>query len=216
MATKKKQPEAEPQAKSIKIPGLRRMKLLATITGVTPLIVNRFSQRKVEEIERAQSGAAKITKEPRNPEREFQEARYHFGGKDYVTGVAPKRAMIAAGQRFADEKGTELMGAISIPLEYLEVINPEPTTKEWPVMRTDIGRVGPSRTASPVYRPEYWPWKIVVPIIFNADFISLNQVVNLLSLAGFSVGLGEWRVDKKGIFGQWKVTDVTVEEMEQI
>lgn len=194
-----------PVEKQVQIPPLRRVFIEARIRGLTPLICHRYSETNLQIMEAAQQGAAKTKKPPREPEREFQEAQYRLpdGGHGFPA-IGIKKSMVLAGQRFADEKGTELYGALTVRGEYLPIESPNP-----PRMRADrVVLSGVSRTASIAYRPEYSPWEIVVPIAFNATFISLDQVINLLSIAGFSVGIGDWRVDKKGNFGTWEVVDV--------
>lgn len=195
----------EAPSKQIHIPQFRRAFIEARIQGMTPLICHRYSERVMEEMQKAQGGAAKTKKAPRDPEREFQEAQYRLpDGQHAFPAIGIKKAMVLAGQRFGDEKGTELYGAFTIPGEFLPLeIAGEPR------MRTDrVVLSGASRTASLAYRPEYSPWAIVVPIRFNATFISMDQVINLLTMAGESVGIGDWRVDKKGNFGTWEVADV--------
>lgn len=204
----KKKPEtSEVKAKRIGIPKIERASILVNIKGTTPLLVSRFSERAIKEIEASQGGAGKLKKAPRVPAQEFQDARYHMGGKDYFPSIGIKKAMVLAGQRFADEKGTELYGAFSIPTQFIEIINSKPNGKNWPAMRTDIARLQ-GKTANPVYRPEYWQWEMNVPLDININFLSLDQALNLLNLAGFSVGIGAWRVEKKGIFGQWEIVEV--------
>jgi len=195
----------EPNNKKVQIPQLRRVFIEARIRGITPLICHRYSESNMQIMQDAQGGAAKTKKPPRDPEREFQEAQYRLPNGDAgFPAIGIKKSMVLAGQRFADEKGTELYGALTIPGEYLAIESPNP-----PRMRADrVVLSGASRTASIAYRPEYWPWEIAVPISFNATFISLDQIINLLSIAGFSVGIGDWRVDKKGNFGTWEVADV--------
>jgi hypothetical protein len=197
--------------RKIAIPEFRRAYIEAKIQGLTPLICHRYSEAEREKMEAAQQGAAKTKKPPREPDREFQEAQYRLqdGGHGFPA-IGIKKAMVLAGQRFGDEKGTELYGAFTIPGEFLRLeIAAEPR------MRADrVVLSGASRTASIAYRPEYWPWAITVPIAFNATFISLDQIVNLLTMAGMSVGIGDWRVDKKGNFGTWEVADVRALEYE--
>jgi hypothetical protein len=35
--------------------------------------------------------------------------------------------------------------------------------------------------------------------------IQLPQIINLMNLAGFAVGIGEWRVERNGSFGMYEV-----------
>lgn len=60
-------------------------------------------------------------------------------------------------------------------------------------------------TADIRYRPEFKHWRVKLPIKYNADKISLEQLVNLFNLAGFGVGVGEWRPEKDGQYGMFHV-----------
>lgn len=195
--------------KTISIPKVERMKMIARIGGTRPLLVNRFNERKQVQIAESQTGKGKVKKEPRKPEQEFQEARYLLGGKDSYPGIAFIKAMVNAGGRFGGEKMTELRGVFFCPETFLEIINPDPKVKDWPRMREDIAWLQ-GKTPMPVYRPEYWPWQMIVPIIFSSTFLSLDQAINLLSLAS-TIGIGAWRPECDGTHGQWEVLDVKAE-----
>ena len=56
------------------------------------------------------------------------------------------------------------------------------------------------------YRGKFWPWRCKVPITFDANFISTEQLVNLMMTAGFSVGVGCWRPENSGDHGQFTVS----------
>jgi hypothetical protein len=107
-----------------------------------------------------------------------------------------KSAMISA-CRFADMKMTIARGAFHIDTEMLEVIG-EPRPRE------DMVRVGMG-TADIRYRPEFPTWRIPATLRFNADVISAEQLANLLNVAGFGVGIGEWRPEKNGQYGRFHV-----------
>lgn len=193
--------------KTITISAIAIARMRVQIVGTTPLITHRFSEQAIEDIRKRQGDAAKLKKAARDPEAEFRAACYRTRDGHYgFPAVGVKRAMVAAGQRFADEKGTELNGAFSIPDEMLELAADEPR------MRCDrVVLSGMSRTSSVAYRPEFYPWSIRVPIQWNEGFISADQLLNLLQLAGFSVGIGDWRVEKKGSFGQFRLGEVVPE-----
>lgn len=198
----------ETEAREIIIPTLRMASLRITIQGQTPLICHRFSDTVRQQIEGAQQGAARTKKPPRNPEQECREACYYLDESVPVYGfpaVGVKRAMVTAGSRFGDEKSTQLNGVFSIPAELLELHTPGYRMRSDRVVLSGIGR-----TSSIAYRPEFQEWSIVVPLTYNADFITPDQLVNLLRLAGFSVGLGDWRPEKRGSFGQFNVINVEV------
>ena len=71
-------------------------------------------------------------------------------------------------------------------------------------MREDMVRIGMG-TADVRYRPEFKEWRVKLPIRYNEDAISLDQIVNLFNLGGFGVGIGEWRPEKRGVHGMFHV-----------
>lgn len=76
-----------------------------------------------------------------------------------------------------------------------------------PAMRTDFVRVGrfSQRTADIRYRAEFKEWRVDLRILYNMRVISKEQIAHLLNLAGFSVGIGDWRPEKGGQFGMFEV-----------
>jgi hypothetical protein len=191
------------ETRTIVVPELRRIQLNARIEGVTPLIVHRFGEKAMRLVQRSQSGEARQKKEPRDPESDFQEALYKLPDGSYgFPSIGVKKAMVLAGQRFAEERGTELYGAITIPGEFLTIESPAPPR------RREDRVVLQGKTLDIAYRPEFWPWAMVVPLVFYENMISPDRVINLLRVAGTCVGIGNWRMDRKGVFGSWDVGHV--------
>lgn len=205
--------------RSIEFPEVRQSVVHVELVGITPLIVHRFGESAIKAIQDSQGGAARLKKQPRDPEREFREALYLIAGTEQhrygdlaqcrfgFPARAIKRSLVTAGQRFADEKGTELMGLFSPLATMIEITGSPPT------MGSDMVRLGgPSRVTSIAYRPYFADWRMQVPLEFLSDLLTLPQLLNLVRLAGMTVGLGDWRVDHKGVNGQFKIGAVRVEE----
>lgn len=169
------------------------------LVGDSPLIVHAWSEKAKKEILDKQMKKAKGMKKAKNPEEDYKAAFYFLpDGRPGFPSIAFKAAAVSAGGRFADGmKMTELRGAFFIDSE-LVPIEGEPT------MREDMVRIGMG-TADIRYRPEFRKWSTVLPIRFNADAISLEQIVGLFNLAGFGVGVGEWRPEKNGQYGCFHV-----------
>ena len=55
------------------------------------------------------------------------------------------------------------------------------------------------------YRAEFPEWACTLRILYNAAYVSPEQLVNLLQLAGFHVGIGEHRVERDGDNGMFEV-----------
>ena len=75
-------------------------------------------------------------------------------------------------------------------------------------MWSDPVRLDGDRVSSIAYRPEFTPWEIDVPAVFNATMLSEAQLLNLVQLAGFAIGPGDWRPEKNGIFGTFMIKEV--------
>ena len=101
--------------------------------------------------------------------------------------------------RFADGmKMTEARGAFHVNGEFVE-IEAAP-----PIMREDMVRVGMG-TADIRYRAEFTEWGATLNITLNKHAMSEAQVVNLLNLGGFGVGIGEGRPEKNKSWGRFHV-----------
>ena len=198
------------------IPELHAIQMYVEINGRTPLICNRMSERKLlgpggiaagqaptEEIVLGPKGEPK--REPRNPQREFEDSMhriYRPNGEFDCFGfpaIGVKKAMLNAAGRFVQGAVlTQLAGQFFIDADLLPIIHPTP-----PTMRQD--RVVHSQVTNVAYRAQFNPWSMIIPITYFSEYLTHNKVVNLLSLAGKSVGIGDWRVDKKGSFGTWAI-----------
>lgn len=188
------------QAKRIDLSPIKLATVLVEIEGETPLVVHQFGEKSKKQIRDKQTlkASASKKKEKRNPEAEFEAARYFIVNDDgerldAFPSVGVKAAMIDAGYRYMDLVKTNLRGDLRIKPDLLEIIGPPPEMVE------DVVRLsGPGRTADLRYRPYYFPWEMVVPITFKPDRVSEEQIVSMLAHAGFSVGLGENRPGKSG------------------
>ena len=69
----------------------------------------------------------------------------------------------------------------------------------------DVVRNKFTRGAALAYRPYFYDWECDLPILYNASQISLEQIVNIIQHAGFHVGIGEWRPEKEGSNGMFRV-----------
>ena len=183
--------------RTIEIPEIRLDTIVVTVEGVTPLLTNRFGEKARQKIEDKQQKKAKLAKEARVPEEEFQDACHIIGDGVYgFPAVGIKKALVVAGGRFADEKMTHLRGVINIMGDLIEIKAPKPT------MRSDTVRLQGGVT-SIAYRPQFMPWEMEIPIKFNASIIGPAQILNLFQIAGFAVGFGAWRPECNGVFGQF-------------
>ena len=187
--------------KTIVIPQVNLQRMVVGIVGATPLLTNRFSEASIASIEDKQQRKAKLVKEARDPEAEFRAAAHMIASGVYgFPAVGIKKSLVAAGGRFADEKMTHLRGALNVMGDLIPITGPAPK------MRSDTIRLQGMKS-SMAYRPEFSPWKMDVPIMFNASVIGQAQILNLFQIAGFAVGIGAWRPECNGPFGQFTLAE---------
>jgi hypothetical protein len=73
-----------------------------------------------------------------------------------------------------------------------------------PRMREDMVRLN-GQTADIRFRGGFPEWSITLLVRYNARVLTAEQVVNVFNVAGFGVGVGEWRSEKDGSFGLFHV-----------
>ena len=189
------------------------------ILGTTPLICNRMSEKGKREMLARMQGE-KLPKKPKDPEAEFLAASYRFtpGGSRYGTpSVAFKSATVSAARLygnnvtmvalrqclfFGGEMGLE--GQLLVELEH----------DGEPIMREDVVKLKRGRTDLR-YRPGFWPWAAVLSVTYIKAQLTRSSVLSLVDTGGMTVGVGEWRPERKGDFGTYKInTDKEIEVVE--
>lgn len=189
--------------RTIEIPEIKLDRMTVGVRGTSPLLTNRFGENAITMIEAKQQKKAKGVKEARDPHAEFLEKLHVIDAKKKLYGypsIGIKKCLVVSGGRFADEKMTHLRGAINVLGDLIPIVAPEPT------MRTDTVRLQGGIT-SIAYRPQFWPWEMEIPLVFNASIIGPAQILNLFQIAGFAVGFGAWRPELNGVFGQFVLKD---------
>lgn len=200
---------APPTTVAIDIPPITVKKLQLTVVGDSPLITHKWSEKAKKEMLDKQMKVARQGKEAKDPIRDYLESLYWLDGmpanatERSVEGarfgfpcIAFKAAAVGA-CRHADMKMTEARGAFHVVGELVEI-------QGTPTMREDMVRVGMG-TADIRYRGEFTTWRATLDLTYNAGAISPAQIANLFNIAGFGVGVGEWRPEKNGGYGRFHV-----------
>lgn len=225
---KSKAPAAE---KTITIRPLHIGRLNAVIIGDTPLVVHKWSEKAKREMLAKHRGEAAAPKEVKSHVRDMIRSMHWFtdapitefpagteaktidetlteafrralrsGARFGFPALAAKKAMVSACGQIPSLHKTFLRGAVHAgnPRSRIEIIGPPPRVME-AMVRNDGG------TADIRYRAEFWPWAAVIPLRYNTSVIKETALVELLNLAGFAVGLLEWRAEKDGERGLFHV-----------
>ncbi len=187
------------EPKRVEVPSIKSVSTTVKVVGTSTLIVHAWSEKAKKQMRDKQQKLAKNAREAKDPKADFEGAKYiDEKGRDCVPALAFKNAIVSAARFSDDMKMTVLRGAIFIPGELL------PIKFKTCTMREDMVRVGMG-TADLRYRPEYHDWSIDLPVVFNSSVVSAEQVMGLLMLAGFSVGICEWRPEKNGQHGRFSI-----------
>lgn len=183
----------------IEVPPLHKAIVEITLIGDSPLITHAWSEKAKKEIADKQQKKAKQGRPPKNPQEEYEGAMYKL--EDGACGI-PCIAFKAAAVSAANDAGiamTVARRAFHVMGQLVRIDSPNE-----PTMREDMVRVGMG-VADIRYRPEFWPWSVTLTIAYNSAVVSIEQLVNLFQIAGFGVGIGEWRPEKNGQFGLFHV-----------
>ena len=112
--------------------------------------------------------------------------------------LAFKAAAVDAGyqQKILDKK-TTARGAFHVVGEFAEI-------EGTPTIREDMVKIGMG-VAQPAFRAEFKTWSTTLNIKLNTGAMSVEEVVNLFNVGGFSNGVGDWRPARDGNFGTFHV-----------
>ncbi|MCM0758067.1 hypothetical protein M7775_05685 [Sporomusa sphaeroides DSM 2875] len=195
----------------VEIPGINIQMFTVKLVGDSPLIVHAWSEKAKREMLDKQMKKAKAGREAKNPFKDYVDSLYWLTDKPEnatqediekakfgFPAVAFKAAAVDAGyQSGVTANKTTSRGAFHIVGDMVEI-------EGTPEIREDMVRVGMG-TADIRYRGEFKNWSVTLQVRYNANAMSMEQVINLFNLGGFACGIGEWRPAKDGSFGMFHV-----------
>lgn len=191
---------------AIELPPLALETVEIPLIGTSPLIVHAWSEKALRAMADKQQKKATKGREAKDPEADFRGSLYWLsepsedveGGRFGFPAVAFKSAAVTACTSTGAITKVAARQAFHVVGEMVEIIGPPPA------MREDVTRVGMG-VADLRYRGQFDPWGVRVQVEINTAVISAEQVVNLFALAGFAVGVGEWRPERDGGYGRFRV-----------
>jgi len=200
----------------VTIPGVKTEKLTTLIIGTAPMICHKFSEKLRKQILDKHMGEASAGREKKDPQANFEAARYRLpDGSDGVPAGGVKAAIVDgfgkdAGVFVSKAKGAIRVSPDDIGTNLVRIICPTP-----PQLREDVVR-NESGVVDIRHRPEYWPWAMKITVEYLPQIASQKQVLQAIARSGFTVGLCEWRPSSKqsksGSYGTWRLA--TAEEVE--
>jgi hypothetical protein len=191
-------------ADRIEIEQLPQATIFLPVVGTAPLLMHRFSEKAKRAMLDAVQGR-KSQKEPKNPDDEYRAAFYRLpDGRPGLPALAFKAATIGAARFYSQLTMTALKqfifftGPIGSDGQQLVAIDGEP------VMREDVVRIGRGGTELR-YRPEFPHWSATLAITYISSMLTESSLVAIVDAGGLGIGVGDWRPEKGGNFGTFKV-----------
>lgn len=178
-----------------------------TLEGTTPLIQHAFSTKALEMMREKHAGKKTKNREVRDPHQEFLDCMYRTkdGGYGIPSPNIKSCLVTAAHKDLGIEKTLIRKGIFVHRMPDGDMILPMRCSDPW--MREDFVRVGAGSTDLR-YRPQWDEWEVDVHFEWDTDLLDIHVICSLFDRAGFGVGLHEWRPEKDGENGRFKVKRV--------
>lgn len=197
---------AIPEPAEIQIDRIAAETIVVPILGTTPLIMHRFSEKAKRKMLDEMQGR-KTPKEPKDPEAEYEAAFYRLadGAPGFPVG-AFKDATIG-GARFYGKQVT-MTGLrqflLGWPGELGDDGRPLTRIEGEPERREDVVRIGRGGTDLR-YRPQFRKWSTTLTVVYASSALTRDSVLSLIDAGGMGVGVGEWRPERGGEFGTYRI-----------
>lgn len=196
------------------------------IVGETPLITHAWSEKARREMLSKQVKSIKGGgKEARDPEADFVSSLYSMDGDSYgFPAMGVKNCILSAAHKDRGIARTAVMGALWIDAEMTRTrpalagaVCDMPLLRIYgskPEMREDMVKIGAglSKTANLAYRGQFTTWAMLITGKFNTSVLNAESLAFLFQESGISSGLGEWRNERKGVFGSFRLATAEEEE----
>lgn len=196
------------------------------IVGDTPLITHAWSAKAKSEMLQKQLGAVRSAREKRDPQADYLASLYEMGEPGVygfpVTGV--KNAILAAAHKDKGLARSAVQSALFLEAEMSRLrpalagaICDMPLVRihgSAPEMREDMVKIGSglNKVASLAYRPQFTFWALRIEAQFNPKIVTPEALGFLVEEAGRACGLGEWRTERKGVFGSFHLATAVEEK----
>lgn len=199
--------KVHPMSDQIQIAKIAAETIAVPIIGTAPLIVHNFSDKSKRQMLDAQQGR-KTPKVSRDPDAEYQAAFYRTKDGYGFPVTAFKAATIGAARFYGKDVSMTSLRQFLFMHGQISDNDPQQLVDIYgePRMREDVVRLGgPSRSADLRYRPEFPEWSTILTITYVKSSLSRDSVLSLVDAGGMGLGVGEWRPEKRGEFGTYKI-----------
>jgi hypothetical protein len=201
-------PTQTPKAEAIDVIEVQQGNITLNVLGTSPLICNRMSEKARRELlmpAGRKTTAEKASSLKHDPITEFRASPYFLPDGPTLIGImssAFKGAMATAALDLPGATKAKIGRLVYVEGDYCAVYG-TPQLHMSIVRSADMNHTPDVRTRAII--PE---WAARVSISYVEPVIKLQSVINLLSAAGITAGVGDWRPEKgKGAYGRFTIVN---------
>ena len=185
---------------SVQLQELQKEKIVVEIIGLTPLMMEKMDMDVVERYNLKKG--KKLSEKDDKLEEEKYDAKKHFtdDGKLGFPSTGFLKGMVEVAPYIDGMDKKRVRGSVRIMQDIIPIkFREEVKDVKW-------GKTsGISKAPRKIIRPKFVEWSCKLEIIYNSTNLSAEQVINLLNWAGFQMGVGGFRPEHSGTFGQYEV-----------
>jgi hypothetical protein len=189
------------------------MKLIdVAIRGETPLLIHRFG----EDAEQAGPTRRMVVARP-DPEDEARKHAYIApDGTFYFSAFAIPNAMGAAGSNHKMKGSRKTLrfvvpSAVRVTSDTITILNGSGPAEKYEIDSRPV-TIPATKGRIMRHRPKFLNWGAAFSLSINDDALSVEDAHRLLTEAGQSIGIGDFRPEKRGPFGTFRVTKFSERE----
>jgi hypothetical protein len=181
----------------------------AEIRGVTPLLIHRFGEQ------------AEVSKPTRNivvsevdPRAEAEKVAYKAeDGTYYFSAFSIPSAMGAAGSNHKLKGSRRTLrfvvpSAVRVTSDTITILNGDGPAKSFEVDSRPV-TIPATKGRIMRHRPKFNQWGATFTLLIDETQLSIEMAHQLLEEAGRSIGIGDFRPEKRGPFGTFRVVRIS-------
>lgn len=192
------------------------MEIVVSITGISPLILNRFSDAQAMAASNGSRSSAAAGS--RGTPQEIAESKlyYGIGGELVIPSPNLLRCLVDGGSFFKAGRKQITTKAESMLFSCLDI-----TAAEIPLIHSQPWTVDTRAVVIPAtkgrilaHRPRFDDWTLEFTLDLDTSIIQESLLREIVDAAGKRVGLGDFRPARKGPFGKFRVDCWDVNELD--
>lgn len=210
-ASERERPVAKKTTESvIEINAITMGRISCYLVGTAPgMLMHRFSLKARQELlfpKGRANAAEKAENLKHDPLMEFREAMYRNRNDNEPAAVHTpsgffSKALASAALDLPGASKAQILRLVSVASPQINLFGIPRLHMEM-VRSSDMARTPDVRT-----RPCFTEWCCKVNLSFVSSLLKQNQIVNLLAAAGEIVGIGDYRPQKGGAYGKFRIVD---------